>query len=126
MGPTPTYLPPKGEGCETPVEHWLPLWAEPNGGSCSRPAAPSLTWGSHFVGASDVGTLVGEPKPLVKTPFGDNPTSEMTYLQVQALQGYLGRHPSCASTSRATMKERPMFYAAFLQKSEKSYQCCVK
>ena len=41
MGPTPTYHPPKGEECETTVEHGLPLWAEPAGGYCSRRPSPS-------------------------------------------------------------------------------------
>ena len=36
MGPTPLDHPPKGEVCETLVEHGLPLWAEPNGGYRSR------------------------------------------------------------------------------------------
>ena len=43
MGPTPMYHPPKGEGCETLVEHGLPLWAEPNRGYCSRRPSPSPT-----------------------------------------------------------------------------------
>ena len=80
MGPTPTYHPPKGEGCQTSVEHGLPLWAEPHGAYCwQRPSLPP-TWGSRFVGAGDVGPWVGEPKPLGKTPFGGDPSPHMTYL----------------------------------------------
>ena len=41
MGPTPMYHPPKAQGCETSVEHGLPLWAEPDGGHCSRRPSPS-------------------------------------------------------------------------------------
>ena len=40
MGPTPTYHPPKREGCEISVEHGLPLWAEPNRGYRSSATAP--------------------------------------------------------------------------------------
>ena len=37
------------------------------------------TWGSPLVGAPDVGPWVGEPKPLGKTPFGGNPSPDITY-----------------------------------------------
>ena len=70
MGPTPTYHPPKGQGCETLVGHWLPLWKGPNGGYCSRRSNLSLTWRSRFVGAHDVKPWAGAPKPLGKTPSG--------------------------------------------------------
>ena len=62
MGPTPTYHPPKGEGCETSVEHGLHGF--------SRRPSPSPTWGSRFVGARELGPLAGEPKLHGKTPFG--------------------------------------------------------
>ena len=80
MGPTPTHYLPKGERCETSVEHGLPLWAEPNGGYCSRQPSCSPTWGSRLLGARDVGLWVSEPKPLGKTFFGGNPSSDMTYI----------------------------------------------
>ena len=32
MAPNPPYHPPKGEECQTSVEHGLPLWAEPTVG----------------------------------------------------------------------------------------------
>ena len=81
MGPTPMYHPFKGEGCETSVEHGLHLWAEPDGGYCSRRPSPSPTWGSRFVGARQLGPRVGEPKPNGKTPFGGNSSPNMTYLR---------------------------------------------
>ena len=80
MGPSPTYHPPKGEECETLVEHGLPLWAEPAVGCCSRRPRPSPVWGSCFVGARAVGPRVGERKPLGKTPLRGNPSPESTYL----------------------------------------------
>ena len=80
MGPTPTYHPPKGEECETSVEHGLPPSAEPDGGYYSRRPGPSPTLGSRFVGARELGPWVGEPKTLGKTPFGGNPSPDMTYL----------------------------------------------
>ena len=83
MGPSPTYHPPKGEQCETPVEHGLPLWAEPAVGYCSR--RPSPTWGSRFVGARAVGPWVGEQKPLGKSPRRGNPSPESTYLPTCAV-----------------------------------------
>ena len=78
MRPSPTYHPSKGEECETLVEHGLPLWAEPAVGYCSRRPRPSPKWGSCFVEARAVGPLLGEQKPLDKTPLGGNPSSEMT------------------------------------------------
>ena len=80
MGPTPTAHPPKGEECETSSKHGLALWAEPNGGYCPQRPSPSPTWGSRLVGARDVGLWVGEPKPLGKTPFGNNPSHDIIYL----------------------------------------------
>ena len=80
MGPTPTYHPPRGEECETSVEHGLPLWAKPDGGYCSRRPRPSPTWGSRFVWARELGPCLGEPMPLGKSPVGDNPSPDMTYL----------------------------------------------
>ena len=80
MGPSPTYHPPEGEVCETAVERGLPLWAEPAVGYCSRRPRPSPMCGSRFVGARAVEPLVGEQKPLGKTPLGGNPSPEMTYL----------------------------------------------
>ena len=80
MGPSPTYHPPKGEECETLVEHGLPLWAESAVGYCSRRPRPSPVWGSRFVGARAVGPWVREQKPLGKTPLRGNPSPEMTYL----------------------------------------------
>ena len=80
MRPSPTYHPPKGEECETSVEHGLPLWAEPAVGYCSRRPRPSPMWGSRFVGARAVGPWVGEQKPLGKSPLRGNPSPESTYL----------------------------------------------
>ena len=37
MGRGPRYHPPKGEECETLVQHRLPLWAEPDGGYRALP-----------------------------------------------------------------------------------------
>ena len=79
MGPIPTYRPPKGEECETSVEHGLLLWAGPDGRYCSWRPSPSPAWGSRFVVGREVGPWVGEPKPLGKTPFGGNPSPNMTY-----------------------------------------------
>ena len=73
MAPTPTHHPPKGEECETTVEHGLPLWAEPAGGYRSRRPSPTPTWGSRFVGAREGGPWLGEQKPLSKTPSGAAP-----------------------------------------------------
>ena len=70
MGPSPTYYRPEAEECETSVEHGLPLWAEPAVGYCSRRPPPSPMGGGRFVGARAVGPLVGEQKPLGKTPWG--------------------------------------------------------
>ena len=81
MRPTPMYNPPKGEGCETSVEHGLPLRAELDGGYCSRRPSPSPTWGSRFVGARELGPWVGEPKPQGKTPLRGDPSPDMTYLR---------------------------------------------
>ena len=80
MEPTPMYHPPKGEGCATSVEHWLPLGAEPDGGYCSRRPSPSPTWGSRFVGARELGLWVNEPKLQGKTPIQGNPSPDITYL----------------------------------------------
>ena len=81
MGPSPTYHPPEGGGCETSVEHGLPLHAEPAVGYCSRRPRPLPMWGSRFVGARAVGPWVGERKPLGKTPCGATPVqSRPTYL----------------------------------------------
>ena len=80
MGPSPTYLPPKGEECETSVEHGLPLRAEPAVGYCSRRPRPSPMWWSCFVGARAVGLWSGEQRPLGKTLLGGSPSPEMTYL----------------------------------------------
>ena len=73
MGPTFTYHPPRGEKCETTVEHGLPLWAEPAGGYCLRQRSASATRGGRFVGAREVGPWVGERTPLGKTPSGATP-----------------------------------------------------
>ena len=78
MGPSPTYHPPKGEECETLVEHGLPLWAELAVGCCSRRPRPSPMWESCFVGARVVEPWVSEQKPLGKTPLGVT-IPEMTY-----------------------------------------------
>ena len=80
MGPSPTYHRPEGEEWETSVAHGLPLWAEPAVGYCSRPPRPSPMWVSRFVGAPAVGPWVDEHKPLRKTPYGVNPSPEMTCL----------------------------------------------
>ena len=84
MGPAPTYHPPKREGCQTSVEHGLPLWAGPVGGYCSRRPNPSPSWGSRYVGARQLGAWVGEPKPLGKTPFGSKASPDMTNLPTLA------------------------------------------
>ena len=73
MAPSPTYHPPEGGGCETLVEHGLPLWAEPAVGYWSRRPRPSPMWWSRFGGARAVGPWVGERKPLRKTPCGATP-----------------------------------------------------
>ena len=80
MGSSPTYQPPKGEECETSVEHGLPLWADPAVGYSSRRPRRSPMWGSCFVGARAVGPWVREQKPHGKTPLRGNPSPEMTYL----------------------------------------------
>ena len=80
MEPSPTYHPPEGEECETWVEHGLPLWAEPAIGYCSRRPRPSPMWGSSFPEARAVGLLVGEQKPLGRTPLGGDPSPEISYL----------------------------------------------
>ena len=80
MGPSPRDRPPKGGGCETLVEHGLPLWAEPAIGYCSRRPRPSPMRGSRFVDARAVGPWVGERKPLGKTPLRGNPSPKSTYL----------------------------------------------
>ena len=87
MGPSPTYHPPKGEECETSVEHGLPLWAEPAVGYCSRRPRPSPMWGSRFVGARAVGPWVGEQKTLGKSPLRGNPSPESTHLPTFSLVG---------------------------------------
>ena len=52
MGPSPTCHPPKKGPCETSVEHWVPLWAEPAEGNCSQQLIPCsqrgqwLYWGT--------------------------------------------------------------------------------
>ena len=74
------YHRPKGEECETSVEHGLPLWAGPAVGYCSLRPRPSPMWGSRFVGARAVGPWVGEQKPLGKTPLQGNPSPEKTDL----------------------------------------------
>ena len=68
MGPSATYRPPKGEECEAPVEHELPLWAEFAVGCCSWRPRPSSTWSSCFAGAREVGPWVGEQNPLLCPP----------------------------------------------------------
>ena len=83
---SPMYHPPKGEECETSVEHGLPLWAETAVGYCSRRPRPSPIWGSRFVGARALGPWVGEQKPLGKTPLGGNPSfwdDLPTYLKIR-------------------------------------------
>ena len=80
MGPSPTYHQPKGQECESSVEHGLPLWAKPAVGYCSREPRPSPMRGSRFVGARAVGPWVGEQKPLGKTPLRGSPHPESTYL----------------------------------------------
>ena len=89
MGPNPMYHLPKGEGCETPVGHGLPLWAEPGGGDCSRRPSPSPRWESHFVRAREPGPLVREPKPQGKTPMRGNPSPDMTYQPTLSGRGEL-------------------------------------
>ena len=89
MGPSPTYHPPKGEECETSVEHGLPLWAKPAVGYCSRRPRPSPMWGSRFVWARAVGPWVGEQKPLGKSPLRGNPSPESTYLPTTYLYSSL-------------------------------------
>ena len=79
-GTLPQYHPPEGGECETSVKHGLPLWAEPAVGYCSRRPRPSSMWGSRFVGTRAVGPLVGERKPLCKTPLRGNPSPQSTYL----------------------------------------------
>ena len=94
MGPSPKYHPPKGEGCETSVEHSLPLWAENAVGYCSRRPRPSPMWGSRFVGAREVGPWVGEQKPLGKTPLRGNHSPQKIYLptfRVEILQRTIDR-----------------------------------
>ena len=86
MGPSPTYHPPKGEECETSVEHGLPLWAAPAVEYCSRRPRPSPMWGSRFVGERAVGPGVGEQKPLGKSPLRGNPSPESTYLPTFSLR----------------------------------------
>ena len=83
MGPSPTYHLPEGKECETSVEHGLPHWAEPAVGYSSRRPRPSPMWGSRFVEARAVGPLVGEQKPLGKSPLQGNPSPETTYLPIQ-------------------------------------------
>ena len=78
--PPPRIICPKERESEISVQHGLPLWAERNGGYCSRQPSPSPTWGSRFVGTRDVGPWVAEPKPLNKTPFAGNPCPDMRYL----------------------------------------------
>ena len=52
MGPTPTCHPPKGEECETSVEHRLRFSAEPARGYCWRRPSPSpTTW--DFMGSKN-------------------------------------------------------------------------
>ena len=52
MGPNPTYHLPKGERCETLVEHGLRLWAEPDGGYCSRRLVPFSHMGEPLYGGT--------------------------------------------------------------------------
>ena len=80
MGSTLMFHPRKREGCDTPIDHGLPLWAEPDGGYCSRRPSPSPTWQSRFVGARELGPWVGEPKLQGKTPMRGNPGPDRTYL----------------------------------------------
>ena len=80
MGPSPTCHPPRGEECETSVQHGLLLWKEPAVGYWSRQPRPSPMWGIRFVGARAVGPWVGEQNPFGKTPLRGNPSPEMTYL----------------------------------------------
>ena len=74
------FHPPEGEEFETSVKHGLPLWAQTAVGYCSLRPLPSPMWGSRFAGARAVGPLVGEQKPLGKTPQRGNPSPESTYL----------------------------------------------
>ena len=62
-----------------PVEHGLPLGAEPAVRCCSQRLRPSRTWGSRFVGAPEVGLWVHEQKPIGKTPLGSKASPEMSY-----------------------------------------------
>ena len=87
MGPSPTYHLPKGEECETSVEHGLPLWAESAVGYCLRRPRPSPLSGSRFVGDREVRPLVGEQSPLGKTPLGGNLSPEKTYLTIYRSTG---------------------------------------
>ena len=95
MGASATYHPPEGEECETSVEHGVPLWAEPALGYCSRRPRPSPMWGTRFVGAREVGLLVGKQKPLGKTPLRGNPSPEMTYLPTCTLRIVAGLCSAC-------------------------------
>ena len=83
----------KGEGCETSVEHGLPLWAEPNKGYCSQRPHPSSTWGSRFLGARELGPWVDEPKHQGKTSFVGNPMPDMTYLPAYLEHGNKLQYP---------------------------------
>ena len=95
MGFFSTYQPPKGEECETSVEHGLPLWAQPAVGYCSRRPGPSPMWGSRSVGAPEVGLWVTEQRPLGKTHLRGKPSPEMTYLPTTCGQGEIGRKTRC-------------------------------
>ena len=70
----------KGEGCETSVEHALPLWAGSDEGYCLRRPSPSPTWGSRFVGARELRPSVAEPKLQGETTLRGSPRP--TYLPV--------------------------------------------
>ena len=52
MGPSPTFEAPKKEECEAPVEHGLPVWAEPAVGYCSRQPRPSPHVGKPLCGGT--------------------------------------------------------------------------
>ena len=73
MGPTPMNHPLKGDGCETLVQHGLPLLADPDDGYCSRRPCPSPSCRSCFVGALELGPSGVSQSPEVRIPLGATP-----------------------------------------------------
>ena len=70
MGPSPTYNPPEADGCATSVQYGVPHWAEPAEGNCSWRLDPSPNRGRRFVGAHEIGPLVGAQKSAVRPLHG--------------------------------------------------------